>query len=68
MEFLKKRLAWLSRGRGVAGRWWTHYGSKQETLNYTFSHELGSEQREQASKRMSAGERESEASKVKRAV
>ena len=42
-----------------------HYGSKQcdiETLNYTFSHEFGSERNEQASERISAAERASEAS------
>ena len=36
-----------------------HHGSKLcdiETLNYTFSHELGSERSEQASKRVSAAE------------
>ena len=34
-----------------------HYGSKQgdiETLNFTLSHELGSERSERASERMSA--------------
>ena len=41
-----------------------HYGSKQgdiETLNHTFSHELGSEQSERASKHISAVEHGSEA-------
>ena len=38
-----------------------------ETLNYTLSHELGSEQSERASKRMSAAERASEASRAEQA-
>ena len=44
-----------------------HYGSKQgdiETLNYTLSHELGSERSERASEQMSAAERASEASRA----
>ena len=47
-----------------------HYDSKQgdiETLNYTLSHELGSERSERASERMSAAERASEASRVEQA-
>ena len=47
-----------------------HYGSKQsdfETLNFTLSHELGSERSEPASKRVSAAERVSEQSRVEQA-
>ena len=48
----------------------SHYGSKQgniETLDYTLSHELGSERSERASERMSAAERASEASRAEQA-
>ena len=38
-----------------------------ETLNYTLSHELGSERSERASERMSAAERASEASRAEQA-
>ena len=47
-----------------------HYGSKQgeiETLNYTLSHEQGSERSERASERVSAAERASEASSAEQA-
>ena len=47
-----------------------HYGSKQgeiETLNFTLSHELGSERSERASERMSAAERASKASSADQA-
>ena len=48
----------------------SHYGSKQgeiQTLNYTLSHERGSERSEQASERVSAAERASEASRAEQA-
>ena len=47
-----------------------HYGLKQgdfETLNYTFSHERGSEQSERVSKRVREAEHASEASSAERA-
>ena len=47
-----------------------HYGSKQgeiETLNFTLSHERGSEQSEQVSERVSAAEGASEASSPEQA-
>ena len=47
-----------------------HYGSKQcdiETLNYTLSHELGSEQSKRASKQISAAGRASKASRAEQA-
>ena len=47
-----------------------HYGSKQgdiETLKFTLSYELGSEQIERVRKRISAAERASEVSSVEQA-
>ena len=47
-----------------------HYGSKQgdiESSKFSLSHELGSEQSERASERMSAAERASAASRAKQA-
>ena len=47
-----------------------HYGSKQgdiETLNYTLSHERGSERSERASKKVSTAERASEVSRAEQA-
>ena len=60
----------ISRLLGKDGLATLHYGSKQgkiETLNYTLSHERGSERNERASKRVSAVERVSKASRVEQA-